>query len=63
MGRDWGCVTRRMITDLTEKHHEPDGLDGFDELRPEDQAKIITAYQTGSVADTDIPDSATKPKD
>jgi len=52
-----------MITDPIEKHHEPDDLDGVDELRPEDQAKIITAYQTGSVADAVIPDSARKPKD
>jgi len=61
--RHWGCVTPKMITELTEKHHEPDDLDSFDELRPEDQAKIITAYQTGSVADAEIPDSARKPKD
>jgi len=47
---------------MTEKYAEPSDLDGFDELKPEDQAKITTAYQTGSVADEDIPDSARKPE-
>ena len=38
-------------------------LDGYDELRPEDQAKVIKAWQEGHVADEDIPESARKPAD
>ena len=38
-------------------------LDGYEDLRPEDQAKIIKAWQDGHVADEDIPESARKPAD
>jgi hypothetical protein len=38
-------------------------LDGYDDLQPEDQAKVIKAWQDGHVADEDIPDSARKPAD
>jgi len=43
-----------LVTNITKKYHEPSDLEGFDELRPEDQAQINTVYQTGSVADKDI---------
>lgn len=36
-------------------------LDGYDELRPEDKAKVDTAWEAGHVADEDIPESAKKP--
>lgn len=36
-------------------------LDGYDDLKPEDQAKIVKAWQDGHIADEDIPDSARKP--
>ena len=36
-------------------------LDGYEELQPEDQEKIDQAWETGHVADEDIPDSARKP--
>ena len=36
---------------------EPSELDGYDELKPEDQAKIIKAWQEGKV---DVPESARK---
>lgn len=41
----------------------PEGseLDGYDALRPEDQAKIVQAWQEGHVADEDIPETARKP--
>lgn len=48
-----GIITPKRITNITKKYHEPWDLQGFDEMRPEDQAQIITAYQTGSVADKD----------
>lgn len=40
---------------------EPSELDGYDELRPEDQAKIVKAWQEGKVDPADIPESARKP--
>lgn len=36
-------------------------LDGYEGLRPEDQAKVIKAWQEGHVADEDIPETARKP--
>lgn len=35
-------------------------LDGYDELRPEDQAKVDKAWEEGHVEDEDIPESAKK---
>jgi hypothetical protein len=42
---------------------EASELDGYDDLIPEDQAKVIKAWQDGQVADEDVPDSARKPAD
>lgn len=36
-------------------------LDGYEDLRPEDQKKIDKAWEDGHVADEDIPESAKKP--
>ena len=40
---------------------DPSELDGYDELKPEDQAKIIKAWQEGKVDAADVPESARKP--
>ena len=40
---------------------DPSELDGYDELKPEDQAKIIKAWQEGKVDPADVPESARKP--
>jgi hypothetical protein len=37
-------------------------LDGYDDLRPEDQEKVNKAWEEGQVADEDIPESARKEK-
>jgi hypothetical protein len=42
---------------------EASELDGYDDLKPEDQARVIKAYQEGHVAEEDIPESAKKPAD
>ena len=36
-------------------------LDGFDDLRDDDQARVRAAFESGKVADEDVPDSARKP--
>ena len=38
-------------------------LDGFDELKDEDKAKIRTAWEVGHVAEEDIPETAKKTAD
>ena len=40
---------------------EPSELDGYDDLKPEDQAKIFKAWQEGKVDPADIPETAKKP--
>ena len=37
-------------------------LDGYEELRSEDQEKIDKAWEDGEVADEDIPETARKPE-
>ena len=41
----------------------PEGteLDGYGQLTPEDQAKVVKAWQEGHVDDEDIPETARKP--
>jgi hypothetical protein len=41
--------------------NDPSKLDGYDLLKPEDQAKIIKAWQEGKVDPADVPESARKP--
>ncbi|KAF8886158.1 hypothetical protein BD779DRAFT_1407656, partial [Infundibulicybe gibba] len=61
--RHWGCTTKKIIENLKKSFEEPSELDGFDDLSAEDRAKIVEAWQTGAVADADIPDSARKPQE
>jgi hypothetical protein len=46
---------------MKESITEGSELDGYDDLKPEDQAKVVNAWQEGHVADEDIPDTARKP--
>lgn len=58
--RHWGCITPKLMKNLTEKIGEPTDLDGYDDLKPEDQAKITKAFQEGQVDPADVPESAKK---
>ncbi|KAF8906728.1 hypothetical protein CPB84DRAFT_360495 [Gymnopilus junonius] len=60
--RHWGCVTKKILENVKKNFEEASELDGFEELRPEDQARVIKAWQEGHVADEDIPESARKPE-
>ena len=46
---------------MKKRFQEGSELDGYDNLRPEDQAKIIKAWQDGRIPDEDIPEGARKP--
>ncbi|TDL21946.1 zf-PARP-domain-containing protein [Rickenella mellea] len=59
--RHWGCTTPKILTTMKSKFNQASDLDGFDELKPEDQAKIQKAWDEGHVADEDIPETARKP--
>jgi hypothetical protein len=61
--RHWGCVTPEVFEDMKKQFQEVSELDGYDDLRPEDQARIIKAWQDGRIPDEDIPKSARKPVD
>ncbi len=60
--RHWGCVTPKILDNVKKNLSDPNELDGFDELKEEDKAKVIQAWQDGHVADEDIPASARKPE-
>lgn len=59
--RHWGCTTSKIIENIKKSFEEASELNGYDELRPEDQAKIDKAWVDGHVADEDIPETARKP--
>lgn len=45
------------------KFTNPDELDGFEDLKEEDQERVRRAWDQGHVADEDIPPTARKPAD
>jgi len=59
--RHWGCTTTKILANMKKSFEEASELDGYEDLRPEDQAKIDTAWTEGKVADEDVPESARKP--
>ncbi|CDR87782.1 uncharacterized protein SPSC_03518 [Sporisorium scitamineum] len=63
--RHWGCVTPRIIRNIQEKDGitDPADLDGFEDLIPEDQARVTRAFAEGHVAAEDIPETALKGQD
>lgn len=58
--RHWGCVTPKILANVKKQFSDADELDGFEELKPEDQEKLKKAFETGQVAEEDIPESARK---
>lgn len=54
-------MSKKVLENAKEKISDATELDGYEELRPEDQAKLTKAFEEGHVADEDIPDSARKP--
>ncbi|PWN49636.1 zf-PARP-domain-containing protein [Violaceomyces palustris] len=63
--RHWGCVTDRVLNNMQDKDglDTADDLDGFEDLRPEDQERVRRAFEQGHVAPEDIPLSARKSRD
>jgi hypothetical protein len=59
--RHWGCVTPTILKNMKKNFEDPAELDGYEDLKPEDQEKINKAYEDGHVADEDVPESARKP--
>lgn len=54
-------MTKKQLENMKKAFEDPTELDGYEEIRPEDQAKVIKAWQEGHVSDEDIPESARKP--
>lgn len=42
-----GCTTARIIKNIKEKINGVDDIDGFEDLRGEDQEKVKTAFEEG----------------
>lgn len=60
--RHWGCVTPKIIDNMKKSFNEASELDGFEDMKEEDQERISKAWEDGHVADEDIPDTARKPE-
>ena len=58
--RHWGCVTPKIIENVKKGSTDVEDLDGFENLKEEDQEKLKAAWETGHVADEDIPSTARK---
>ncbi|ETW75824.1 hypothetical protein HETIRDRAFT_243903, partial [Heterobasidion irregulare TC 32-1] len=58
--RHWGCVTPLIFTNMKQQFNEASELDGFDDLKEEDQERVTKAWEAGHVADEDIPETARK---
>lgn len=42
-----GCTTARIIKNIKDKINDVDDIDGFEDLREEDQEKVKTAFEEG----------------
>ncbi|KAL4897281.1 poly polymerase and DNA-ligase Zn-finger region-domain-containing protein [Aspergillus ambiguus] len=58
MWRHWGCVTPKIISNLNETIEElsgdkkdPEAIDGFEDLAPENQERVMRALKQGHVDD------------
>lgn len=58
MWRHWGCVSPKIIENVKKSFESAEDLDGFEELKEEDQEKLKTAWEVGHVAEDDIPPTA-----
>lgn len=58
--RHWGCVTPKVLQNVKEIVSSAEDIDGFEDLTPDAQEKILKAWEDGHVADEDIPESARK---
>ncbi|KAF8644006.1 hypothetical protein AX16_008722 [Volvariella volvacea WC 439] len=56
--RHWGCVTKKLIENMKRSLEDPSDLDGYQDLKLGDQAKVTKAWQEGHVDEIDIPASA-----
>ncbi|KAF9028768.1 zf-PARP-domain-containing protein [Hymenopellis radicata] len=56
--RHWGCVTKKVLSNVKESAPNPEDLDGWEDLKQEDKDKITKAYDEGHVAEEDIPETA-----
>ncbi|EIW77057.1 zf-PARP-domain-containing protein [Coniophora puteana RWD-64-598 SS2] len=59
--RHWGCTTTKIISNMKNSFESADELDGYEDLKDEDQERIRKAWDDGKVADEDIPETARKP--
>jgi hypothetical protein len=55
-------VTPKILSNVKASAENPSDLDGYDDLKPEDKAKVDKAWEEGKVAPEDIPESAKKPQ-
>ncbi|KAL5364324.1 poly polymerase and DNA-ligase Zn-finger region-domain-containing protein [Aspergillus floccosus] len=58
MWRHWGCVTPKIISNLNETIEElsgdkkdPEAIDGFEDLSPENQERVVRALEQGHIDD------------
>ncbi|KAK0192287.1 hypothetical protein F5146DRAFT_497082 [Armillaria mellea] len=58
--RHWGCVTKKVLSNVKEQFEKASEVDGYEDMKPEDQAKVDKAWEDGQVADEDIPETARK---
>jgi len=58
--RHWGCVTPKILENAKKSIGDADNLDGFEDIKEEDQEKVKAAWEAGHVADEDIPPTARK---
>ncbi|SGY33748.1 BQ5605_C002g01539 [Microbotryum silenes-dioicae] len=56
--RHWGCLTKTVLANVKNKIDKAEDIDGFEDLREEDQERVKKAYETGHIAPEDIPESA-----
>lgn len=61
--RHWGCLTASVLKNVSnEVEGKIEELDGFEDLKPEDQEKIKKAFEDGQIDPSDVPPTAVPEK-
>ncbi|KAI7891908.1 uncharacterized protein EV154DRAFT_209362 [Mucor mucedo] len=56
--RHWVCVTSKVIENMQKDYSSPDQIQGWEDLRPEDQERVQRAWDEGEIPQAERPTPA-----
>ncbi|KAI9245709.1 hypothetical protein EDC94DRAFT_628077 [Helicostylum pulchrum] len=56
--RHWYCTTPKVLENMKSDFREPSGINGWQDLRPEDRERVQRAWEEGEIPENERPESA-----